>query len=273
MTKLPPRYPGKRPPPKTARPSAKTSWEPVEKWYNQAVGEEGLYYHKQIILPGVLRLMDLKNTPAPGVLDLACGQGILARQLHANIPYTGIDISTSLVKAAKELDKNAKHHYLVGDATKPLPLKNQLFSHVTVILALQNIEHPLQLFQEANKHLLAQGKLILVLNHPCFRIPRQSSWQVDESKKLQYRRLDRYFTPIKIPIQAHPSKGEKSAETWSFHYSLSAYTAWLREAGFVIEVLEEWCSDKVSTGAVAKMENRSRAEFPLFLTIVASKTA
>src|SRR5262249_49920639 len=110
-----------------------------------------------------------------------------------------------------------------------------------------------------------------VLNHPCFRIPRQSSWQVDSEKKIQYRRLDRYLSPMQIPINAHPSKGERSATTLSFHHPLSAYSQWLRDAGFVISCMEEWCSDKVSTGSAAKMENRSRAEFPLFLTLLSQK--
>jgi hypothetical protein len=35
--------------------------------------------------------------------------------------------------------------------------------------------------------------------------------------------------------------------------------------------MEEWCSDKKSEGAAARMEDRARKEFPLFLTILASK--
>jgi hypothetical protein len=110
-----------------------------------------------------------------------------------------------------------------------------------------------------------------VLNHPCFRIPRQSSWGVDLEKKIQYRRIDRYFSSMKIPIQSHPSKGAQSSHTSSFHHSLSRYVQWLKQTGFVIETMDEWCSDKKSTGKHAKMEDTSRAEFPLFLAIVAKK--
>jgi hypothetical protein len=107
------------------------------------------------------------------------------------------------------------------------------------------------------------------MNHPCFRVPRQSSWGVDEQKKLQYRRIDRYMEPLKIPIQTHPGQGDKSPQTWSFHHPLSTYVEGLSKSGFVIEKIEEWLSDKLSTGGKAKMENRSRLEFPLFLTIYA----
>lgn len=247
----------------------KTSWEPVQKWYRSVVGEEGHYYHQHIIMPGLMRLMNLKPQSS-SLLDLACGQGVLGRQVPEIMKYTGVDISSSLVKEARRQDKSSHHTYLVADITKPLNL-NQKFSHCTIILALQNIEHPLLALKNAGNHIEKGGKLIIVLNHPCFRIPRQSSWQIDEQKKIQYRRLDRYFSPMEIPIQAHPSKGEQSASTLSFHYPISTYSRWLSDAGFFIEEIEEWCSDKVSTGKAAKMENRSREEFPLFLTICAEK--
>lgn len=258
--------------PKPTSKQASTSWESVGKWYNASVGEEGHYYHRKIILPGVLRLMDFsQNQNHVSVLDLGCGQGVLARQLPANIPYTGLDASATLVKEAKKTDTNSKHHYILADITKSLPLEKKLFSHAAIILALQNVEHPEYVFKNAAQHLEEQGKFIIILNHPCFRIPRQSSWEVDKAKKIQYRRLDRYGSSLKIPIQAHPSKQEKSATTWSFHHSLAAYSKWLYESGFVIEQLEEWYSDKISEGGAAVMENRSRQEFPLFLAIVATK--
>lgn len=255
--------------PKSKSPS--TSWEPVEKWYHEAVGEEGHHYHKNVILPNLLKMMALDSTSKPSVLDLACGQGILARHIPAQIPYLGIDISPSLIKNAKALDSNRLHSYIVGDLTKSLTIQQKEFTHASIILGIQNIEFPEFVFKNAFKLLNAAGKLFIVMNHPCFRIPRQSSWKVDEIQKIQYRRIDKYYSPMKIPIQTHPSKGEKSVQTWSFHLPLSSYSKFLREAGFCIESIEEWCSDKVSTGKAAKMENRSRTEFPLFLAIQAQK--
>jgi hypothetical protein len=79
------------------------------------------------------------------------------------------------------------------------------------------------------------------------------------------------LTPLKIPISTHPVKGEESATTWTFHFPLSAYFHWLNEAGLKVILLEEWASDKKSTGPKAKMENRARIEFPLFLTVIAQK--
>lgn len=247
----------------------KTSWEPVEKWYRGIVGDEGHYYHQKIVIPGVLRLLNLSSSSK--LLDLGCGNGILARNIPKEVVYHGIDIAPSFIKEAAGKDPSKAHRYSVGDATKPLPIKGETFTHAAIILALQNIESPLLVFKNAASHLEKGGDFVIVLNHPCYRIPRQSSWQIDEPKKLQYRRIDRYMNPMEIPIQAHPSKGEASPATTSFHHPISQYMHWLREAGFVLVDMEEWCSDKVSTGSASKMENRSREEFPLFLTLLARK--
>lgn len=248
-----------------------TTWEPVEKWYKASVGDEGNYYHRQLVLPGVLKLMNLGEQKQASILDLACGQGVLSRALPKDTKYHGVDISPSLVKEAKQKSTDKHHQFSVADITKPLMVTSEQFSHAAIILALQNLSDPFLALKNAAVALKERGKLVLVLNHPCFRIPRQSSWQVDQDRKIQYRRVDRYATPMPIPIQAHPSKGERSEATISFHYPLSSFVQWLKEAGFLIEQMEEWYSDKVSIGSAAKMENRSRQEFPLFLAISAIK--
>lgn len=243
-----------------------TGWDHVGKWYDEIVGDEGHYYHKHVILPRLLPLLDL--APSSSLLDLACGQGILARHLPPSLPYTGIDLSPSFIQSAKK-QQTPSQRFLTGDICKPLPIKEKTFSHATIILALQNVAHPELAIKNASLHLIHKGRLAIVLNHPCFRIPRQSQWGIDEPKKIQYRRIDRYLTPLTIPIQMHPGKGKESPSTHSFHHSLTDYSRFLREAGFVIERIEEWTSDKISTGKAARMENRAREEFPLFLTIIA----
>lgn len=243
-----------------------TSWEGVNKWYRNIVGGSGHYYHKNVIFPKLMPLLGLEKDST--LLDLACGNGVLSRQIPKEVRYSGVDISPSLIKEAKKSGKGRS--FSVGDIIKPLPVK-ETFTHAAIILALQNVEHPEAVFQNCAKHLEKDGTLVMVLNHPCFRIPRQSEWGVDQNKKIQYRRIDRYLSSMKIPIAANPGKGEKSASTLSFHRPLSEYVRLLAEAGFGVVAMEEWCSDKVSEGGRAKMENRARSEIPLFLAIKAVK--
>jgi ubiquinone/menaquinone biosynthesis C-methylase UbiE len=246
-----------------------TSWQHVAKQYHHIVDREGHYYHQHVIIPKTLRLLSLQ--PNSSLLDLACGQGVLARAIPKSVEYWGVDNAPTLIKTAQSIDKSPQHHYLVSDVTRPLPIGKKDFTHATIILALQNIESPQFALQQASAHLRATGILLIVLNHPCFRIPRQSSWGIDEQNKLQYRRINRYLSPLKIPINQNPSRHEKSQITWSFHFPLSSYTEFIQKSGFCIEKIEEWASDKKSEGTASRMENRGREEFPLFMAIMARK--
>ena len=247
------------------------SWQPVGKWYQETVGLTGHYYHKHIIIPGVLKLLALENNSS--LLDIACGQGVLARYIPPQTFYQGIDAANSLIAFAREHEKQKNHLFTVADVTEQLPITKKDFTHATIILALQNIDNPVAVFSHLKNHLVKGAKLVIVLNHPCFRIPRQSSWGIDEQNKLQYRRINRYLSPLKIPIKTNPGQGLKSPLVWSFHLPISSYSEFLYRQGFHISKIEEWVSDKASVGSVARMENRGRSEIPLFMAILAVNMA
>lgn len=245
-----------------------TSWSPVSKWYGDIVGESGHYFHQHVILPGIKALMEPKA--GDSVLDVGCGQGVYARTLMHSVAYVGIDASKELVLAAQKLDKNAKHSYYVADATKGLPVAAGSFDHAVCILAIQNMKAGDKCIANISTALKSGSDVVIVMNHPSFRIPRQSSWGKDEANKLEYRRVNRYLSPLEIPINAHPGLSD-SPMTWSYHQPLQYYFKALKSAGLAVTDLEEWTSDKVSVGSAAKRENRARAEFPLFLALRAVK--
>ncbi len=246
-----------------------TSWESTERSYGKLVGEKGHYYHQSLIIPNVLRILNIKHPEKTALLDIGCGSGVLARHLPKGIDYTGIDMSKGLLDQAKQQTKTGT--FLFGDATQPLPTKKTDFDIAIFILSLQNMEHGKSAIEQAAKHLKSGARLLLVLNHPIFRIPRQTDWVYDEGKKMMSRQINSYMSTLKIPIAMEPSKGEKSPMTYSFHNPLSTYISWLTAAGFAITGMEEWCSDKKSEGSRAKAEDRARKEIPLFLSLLATK--
>lgn len=245
-----------------------SSWQKVAPWYSSITRDGGHYYHEHVVIPKTLALLSL--TDQHSLLDLGCGTGALARYIPKGTHYTGIDIARGMVDEAKKTDRNPKHTYLVTDATQNIHVSNT-FTHATFILSLQNMKDQSLAIKHASEHLVTGGILVLVLNHPAFRIPRQSSWGIDPQNKIEYRKINRYLTPLEIPITMHPGQHD-SPVTWSYHYPVSSYTKFLKDAGFTIEIVEEWTSDKQSTGKAARMENRARSEFPLFLAIKAIKT-
>ncbi|MDO8626479.1 MAG: class I SAM-dependent methyltransferase [Candidatus Magasanikbacteria bacterium] len=245
-----------------------TAWEKSSRWYDKLVGEGGHYYHEHVILPAVLAIFKLQN--GDSVLDIGSGQGVLARILPRGISYVGVDASLSLTKVASAKNKNPEHRYVCADAGKTLPVAKKDFTHAAIILALQNMENPGSVLKNTAVHLKGGAKLVIVLNHPAFRIPRQSGWDVNPKNNIQYRWINRYLSPMKIPLNMHPGKSNTEL-TWSFHEPISAYAKFLKEAGFVIENIEEWSSDKTSTSREKKREDRARAEIPLFMCVVAIK--
>lgn len=249
-----------------------TSWAQAGSWYDSIVGDKGHYYHRELIIPNVVRLLSMGKKDS--LLDLGSGQGVLARALYKTIPYTGIDIASPLLQAARLRDTNPNHSYIHADLTKPWPpLPKAPFSHAACILVLQNIEHPEVLFKQLASVLKKNARAVFVLNHPYFRIPRHSRWNLDEPTMTQTRELFSYMSPQRIPIITHPGNDTSIEEkTWSFHLPLSDYTKMAHSSGFVIETIEEWCSPKTSTGGAAKRENRARNEFPLFMAIVFRNT-
>lgn len=243
-----------------------TSWEESSTWYHDLVGKEGHYYHQHVIFPHLLKLLKTKKSNL-SLLDLGCGQGAFSRVLPQEFTYDGVDLSPSLLKIAQAAATSPHQTFHQHDVCLPFNL-GKTFTHATMILALQNLSHPKGALENIKKHLKQGGLLLLVLNHPCFRIPRQSSWGIDEEKKIQYRRIDTYMSPMTIPIEMRPGQ-KQQMKTVSFHSPLSTIFSYLNDTGFTVSHLTELCSDKTSTGKNAKMENRARHEIPLFLTLVA----
>jgi ubiquinone/menaquinone biosynthesis C-methylase UbiE len=253
-----------------------TSWDEQAKWYDKIVGEEGSYYHKEIIVPKLLE--ELGSIKDKKILDLGCGQGFFCRILSgkgANV--VGIDLSKNLINLAKKYPSNKKINYYVANAEDLSFLENNSFDFIISILSLGNIKNIDKVFNEIYRLLKPNSKFYFIIMHPCFRIPRQSHWEFDEVKKIQYRRIDMYMTELEIPIITHPAKIKKEENlkdqdyTVMFHRPLSKIFELLNKNRLLISNLWELCSNKISVGKRAKAENRARKEFPLFLLIESIK--
>ncbi len=239
-----------------------TSWGHVAPWYNDLLEGNEDSYQRRVILPHMLRLLNLK--PGTTVLDVACGQGFFSRAFQqAGAKVIGVDIAPELIAQAKK-NSHPDLEYLVAPSHDLFALHAQSIDHVVIILALQNIENVAGTLSECRRVLKATGTISIVLNHPAFRIPKASSWGYDEINRVQYRRIDKYLSESKVKIAMHP--GEKPSEhTISFHRPLQYYVKALHTAGFVLTRLEEWNSHKHSVGVKAKPENEARKQIPLFL--------
>ena len=270
-----------------------TSWGQVSDWYDELLETDSDSYQAKVILPNMLRIV----APASGVtvFDAACGQGFFSRAFAtegANVVAS--DISKELIAKAQEREdkevSNKGHHkhslrepieYHVSPAEKAEFLSDKSVDVQTIVLAIQNIRGIDAVFAEAARVLNDNGRLVFVMNHPAFRIPKASSWGFDEGQKVQYRRVDGYMSESSSEIVMNPGQAAQghaqgrtndALKTVSFHRPLQVYIKALAKAGFGVTRFEEWISHKKSeSGPRQAAEDTARKEIPLFLCIEARK--
>jgi ubiquinone/menaquinone biosynthesis C-methylase UbiE len=238
-----------------------TSWEQIAQWYDGWVGKEGSYYHRNIAIPRTLELLKLQANEF--LLDLGSGTGTLAPHvLRAGCNYLGIDLSPTFVKQAKRYH-SPKATFLEGDARQLQQLAlEQKFDAAVFLLSLQDME-PLNLvLGNVSSVLKASGRLVLFMIHPCFRVPRQSGWGFDEKRKLHYRRVDRYLSPLAVPMKSY-----QGGTTRSYHRPLQEYVGALLRAGFQIDAWEEIADASRKPDGKKNLNE----DIPLFLALRATK--
>jgi ubiquinone/menaquinone biosynthesis C-methylase UbiE len=244
-----------------------TSWGKSADWYDKMLSNDDTFQNK-VILPNLIRLMDLKK--GEQVLDVGCGSGFFSKVFsEAGAKVTGVDVGEELLKIAKQNVPTAD--FRLASADNISFIKNGSVNKVVFVLSLQNISDAAVAIAEASRTLRAGGKLYIVLNHPAFRIPGETSWGWDEQKKVQYRRLDSYLSEKKSKILMHPGKVD-SEFTWSFHAPLQYYFKAFFKNNLLVERLEEWITHRETpTGPRKLAENRAKAEFPMFICLVVRK--
>lgn len=243
-------------------------WDVVASWYDKLVGEQGSDYHRNVIIPATLDLLALKS--GESVLDLCCGQGVMVRPLLAAgaTLITGVDASPKLITAARQRhggEKSVVFH--TADATRPGAWADGSHDAAVCVLAVHDVADMDGLFRQLAAGLRPGGRAVLVVMHPCFRIPRQSHWGWDEERKIQFRRLDCYQSPIAIPITTHPGRGT-GEQTVFHHRSLEAYLQSLGKSGLAVNGAAELATHRRSQpGPRSRGEHRAAKEFPVFLAL------
>jgi ubiquinone/menaquinone biosynthesis C-methylase UbiE len=243
-------------------------WDAVAAWYDGWVGKGGSEHHQKLAVPVTLRLLDVKR--GESVLDVGAGQGVLAPSVaQAGASYTGVDVSPRLLDLARQ--HHGQHgRFIQADAAnldRTAELQAASFDAVVFLLSIQDIDPLEGALRSAAWALKPGGRVIMLMTHPCFRIPRQSGWGFDENRKLQYRRIDRYLTPLPVPMKSYP--GQSSGVTISFHRPLNAYINGLSAVGLLVDQIEEVPSYKA--GEQRKGTQTESEEIPLFLGLRAKK--
>lgn len=254
-----------------------TSWDRLAQHYDRWVGRRRSKHHRKVVIPAVLDLLDPQRDE--WILDIGAGQGILAPHIaRAGAHYVGIDASPRLVHLARRYHGHCGR-FIRGDARRlaDIPrLQSAAFDGVVLMLSIQDMDPLSDVLKSAAWALKPDGRVVILVTHPCFRVPRQSGWGWDAQRKLGFRRIDRYLSPLSMPVKRYLGKRHGFPRT--FHRPLHEYINNLAACGLLVERVREISDYKVvgpgrGDSQGVKAMKRVSQEIPLFLGLRAIKVA
>jgi ubiquinone/menaquinone biosynthesis C-methylase UbiE len=218
------------------------TWEDIAAYYDAKQGDDGDLWHRYLIDPGLLALVG--NVRGLAVLDLACGNGYLARRYAraGAASVVGVDASAPIIALARRREKSQPLgiRYEVRDAARLTGLRDASFDLVASNMAIMDIEDGEGAIGEAGRVLRPGGRFVFSICHPCFDLNERSKWIVERPayESRVWRQVSDYR---KEGMQWGAWRlGEgRFGRTRSYHRTLSTYSRYLSSAGLWIRRLGE----------------------------------
>ena len=231
------------------------TYDAIAEWYDEQVRTDLSPFHEMAIATLLEMLGDLDGRM---ICDLACGQGIVARELATRgAQVTGVDISERLLEIARreEAQTPLGITYLHDDAHTLATLPDAAFDAVTCNLALMDMPDLDAVVAAVQRVLRPGGAFVFVITHSCI-VPPGSSWTMGPKGELG-RHVRGYFAEgFVVPPYAPGVRGKVG----TYHRTLSTYLNTLAAAGFTLERIAE----PRATGLAAERQP-GFAEVPMFL--------
>ncbi|MHA1201481.1 MAG: methyltransferase domain-containing protein [Candidatus Heimdallarchaeaceae archaeon] len=201
--------------------------------------EGGDINHKYFIIPEVLRLLDVKEVEK--ILDVACGEGTVARHLaNKGARVTGIDYSNMIDYAIKrESEERLGINYLKGDALKiSETFGKESFDKVVCNMAIMDIENYKSLLKQISEVLTENGSFVFSITHPCFSVPTTTTVRIPKDSQRnedKIRIVKNYFEKRPTLVQGK----SVSVNLLYFQRTISDYINALQEVNMVITEMSE----------------------------------
>ncbi len=218
-----------------------SDWDSMAVWLDDKHQDEGDLWHRALIDPPVLRL--LGDVAGRRVLDLACGNGYLARKLaRIGADVVGVDGSAALIDLAERRQARDRLGvaYHVAGAAHLDALEDGMFDLVVCHMALMDIEDAAGAIREVARVLRPEGRFVASLAHPCFDVINASAWVVERMgfEDTVWRKVSRYREVFlsSCPWRIGPATFHY---TPAYHRPLSWYFRAFRSGGLVVTALEE----------------------------------
>ncbi|MBF6590072.1 MAG: class I SAM-dependent methyltransferase [Ktedonobacterales bacterium] len=219
-------------------------WNQNAAFWDEAMGE-GNSFQRVLVGPTTERLL----APRAGeeVLELACGNGAMARRLaRLGVRVLATDFSERFVERARTNSAEYADHleYRVVDATDEaqlLALGEGRFDAALCDMAIMDMATIEPMLAAVRRLLKPDGRFVFSLAHPCFNSGRFTLVVEEEDREGELVatysvKITRYLEPIVtrgLGIAGQPTPH------YYFHRPLSLLFGACFRAGFVLDALEE----------------------------------
>ena len=211
-------------------------WEAVADDWDARVGNDGNAFHRELVRPATLRLLNPKS--GERILDIACGNGMFALYLaKLDVKVVAFDYSHTMIEYAKKrcADYLKNITLSVADATDYSQVISlgggKLFDKAVANMAVMDISDIRPLFKAVYELLQPNGIFVFSAVHPCFQTP-------GDDITINGKGL---ITTNYIKSQRHSfqilSDNPKCVEHW--HRPLQELLGVCFNAGFILDGLEE----------------------------------
>lgn len=219
-------------------------WNRKAVFWDEYMGE-GNAWHLQLVSPAVERLLEIR--PGETILDVACGNGMLARRLaHLGARVVACDFSSTFVERARARGTEFANRieYSVVDATdrdQLLQLGEQRFDGATCTQGLMDMPVIAPLYEAITQLVKPGGRFVITVPHPCFNthgasILAEASDDETGRHSTTSVRLARYLTPEVVKGPGAPGEPEPH---YYFERSLSELLGAAFRAGLTLDGIEE----------------------------------
>jgi 2-polyprenyl-3-methyl-5-hydroxy-6-metoxy-1,4-benzoquinol methylase len=244
-------------------------WNGNARWWDARMGE-GNDWHTRLIAPTVNRLLDLRS--GESVADLACGNGLLARDMaRQGVRVLACDFSAEFLDCARTRSSEYadRIEYRLMDLSDPQQLAalgTAQFDAAVCNMAIMDMAAITPLLAAVRRAVRAGGRFVFSILHPCFNTNgTRLIAECDDVLGVHYAvRVDRY-------LGLEPESGigilGQPAPHYYFHRPLSVLLAACFAAGFVVDGFEEPSSGLLAPPSAKPLTWNNYTDIPPILAV------
>lgn len=220
-------------------------WNGKATFWDNLHGDEGNSFHRTLVSPSVEHLLELQA--GESVLDIGCGNGVLARRLaELGGKVTAVDFSSELIALAKERGQASGEpiRYDVADATDEdalLALGIAQFDAIVCTMALMDMPVIAPMYRAVRQLLGENGRFVFSTMHPAFSSnhPIFIMERGDANGEL----YTHYSLKISNYLDISPMKGAGAVDEpnphYYYHRPMQDLLGTAFEAGLVLDGMDE----------------------------------